>query len=37
MFGIVFARDEEAARRFITGDVSAEWHESVFVATGPFD
>jgi DNA-binding transcriptional ArsR family regulator len=31
MFGIVFARDEEARRRFLTGEVDAAWHEGAFV------
>ena len=30
MLGIVFARDEEARRRFVTRDVGAAWHEGAF-------
>jgi len=30
MLGIVFARDEEARRRFITHDVDAAWHEGAY-------
>jgi DNA-binding transcriptional ArsR family regulator len=31
MFGILFARDEETRRRFVTREVSAAWHEAAFV------
>jgi DNA-binding transcriptional ArsR family regulator len=31
MFGILFARDEEARRRFVTREVDAAWHEAAFV------
>ncbi len=31
MFGIVFARDEEARRRFITREIDTPWHEAAFV------
>jgi DNA-binding transcriptional ArsR family regulator len=31
MFSVFFARDEEARRRFLAGDVEAEWHEASFV------
>jgi DNA-binding transcriptional ArsR family regulator len=30
MFGVVFARDEQARRRFIARDVEAAWHEGAF-------
>ena len=30
MFGIIFARDEEVRRRFVTGEVDAAWHEGAF-------
>jgi DNA-binding transcriptional ArsR family regulator len=33
MFGIFFARDEEARQRFLTHKVSAEWHEGAFVGS----
>jgi DNA-binding transcriptional ArsR family regulator len=31
MFGVVFARDDEARRRFVTKDVEPAWHEGAFV------
>jgi hypothetical protein len=31
MLGILFARDEEARRRFVTGEIDARWHEGAFV------
>jgi DNA-binding transcriptional ArsR family regulator len=31
MFAILFARDEEARRRFVTREVNAAWHEAAFV------
>jgi len=31
MFGIAFARDDQARRRFLTRDVDAAWHEGAFV------
>ena len=31
MFGILFARDEEARHRFITRDIDAAWHRAAFV------
>lgn len=31
MFGVVFARDEEARQRFITREIDADWHEGAFV------
>jgi DNA-binding transcriptional ArsR family regulator len=33
MFGIFVARDEEARQRFLTREVSAEWHEAAFVGS----
>jgi DNA-binding transcriptional ArsR family regulator len=31
MFSMIFARDDEARRRFVTRDVDAAWHEGAFV------
>jgi DNA-binding transcriptional ArsR family regulator len=31
MFSLIFARDEEARRRFVTRDVDPAWHEAAYV------